>query len=260
MRPLLFLALFTLGCTVTVTATPEPTSTLDPTATPEPTAIPAPTATPNLEATIEASIKATIVAEPTSTLDPTATPEPTAIPAPTATPNLEATIEASIEATIAAEPPPTLTLEPSPTPDISGLGFSREQLESKFAPFGYTFEQRELNDGRLVSDGESLIEGKKGYLEILGPSENVSSVTLWFGWDYPVNTLGIALHLLAFYAVLFPEELEGSEEVSDWVTSTLRRLNGDGEDSQQFDDKKVTVSDNRDVLKLILIRVESVEP
>ena len=116
--------LITLACS-TPTATPVPTPTTDIQATVDAAiraALPTQTATPtpNRAATVAAAVRATIQAIPTATAVPTPTPTvtrtPTSTPTPTAVPTPTPTVTPTPTFTPSPTPVPTATPNPTPTP------------------------------------------------------------------------------------------------------------------------------------------------
>lgn len=92
-------------------------------------------------------------------------------------------------------------------------------------------------------------------VELIGPSENLSKATIIFG--LPTHNRRVMLlnvtYSFGFLNKVFPEW----PEASDWVTSTLRDLGGDGERSITRGNKTLTVSDSRDLLDWVVITVET---
>ena len=114
---LAFLALaWITGIACTSSATPiPPQPTLSPshTAEPTPTILATSMPTPNIEATIEARIRATTAALLTTTQVPSPTPIPTVTSVPTNTPRPTATVAPTPQPTNT----PTPTVTPTPTPE-----------------------------------------------------------------------------------------------------------------------------------------------
>ena len=102
-----------VGCTSSATPIPpQPTLSPSHTAEPTPTILATSMPTPNIEATIEARIKATTAALPTTTQVPSPTPVPTVTSVPTNTPRPTATVAPTPQPTNT----PTATITPAPTP------------------------------------------------------------------------------------------------------------------------------------------------
>ena len=110
---------------------------------------PTPTPAPDIPGTVQAGIRATLEAQPTATPlpTPTATPEPTPTPKPTATPN----------------PTPT-QIAPTPTPTIADMvdrvksGVVRIETEGGSGS-GFIFETLSPTGGALVLTNYHVVEG-----------------------------------------------------------------------------------------------------
>lgn len=229
---LMAIVLLAMGC---APASPAPTQTPLPTYTPYPTATPQPTYTPY---PTPASGPTAI---PTPTAEPTGTHTPLPVPTATATPTPMPTAT------------PTATPVPTPIPE-PGIGITREAVESRFTKAGFEFEESWLEDGRfrtMASEDGALIE-------LIGPSEDLSQASLLFDFPAEVNRfnrsrllVSIAIYL-AFLEETFPEWLDAG----DWASTTIARLGGDGELSTTHGNKRLEVSDRRDLLGWVIVTVK----
>ena len=111
-----------------------------------------------------------------------------------------------------------------------------------------------MDDGRyrtMASEDGALIE-------LIGPSEDLAQASLLFDFPTEVNRfnrskflISIAIYL-AFLEEIFPEW----PDANDWATTAIAQLGGDGERSITHGDKRLEVSDHRDLLGWVIITVK----
>lgn len=91
-------------------------------------------------------------------------------------------------------------------------------------------------------------------LELIGPSENLSQVTIMFDLpDHDRDARNINLiNVIGFLGMVFPEW----EEAPDWVGASIGSTSGSGERSTLQDGELLSIHDSRDLLGLVTMTVE----